>query len=68
MSGFTKEKLEDIKQLLGTNLTFLRVLKSYCTDETSANHEIKDIIIALDEMLSRQKSGIDKLDELIKSC
>ena len=65
MTKNIKKEIEEIRHIFDVNLTFLRVLKSYCNDETKMNSEIKDIVIALNEIIPRQEEGIKLLSGII---
>ena len=60
-----KKQMEEVQHNFSVNLTFLRVLRSYCQDETKMGSEIKDVLIALDEIIPRQEQGIKLLSQAI---
>lgn len=62
-----KKRIGEIQNTFAVNLSFLKVLRSYCQDETKNGSEIKDIIIALNEIIPRQEEGINLLAEIFET-
>lgn len=60
------EYLQDLEKIFFENKLMLKILHSYCEDETSQSEEISAILVGLDNLLEKHEKIEKIFDELYK--